>query len=60
MNFWREKERKRKREIEREREREIDSFGILYMGYLLFIEKIKRKIERERERNKQIKLGQKQ
>ena len=38
-------------------EREGDSFGILYIGYLLSIVKIKREIERERERKKRGKRG---
>ena len=40
--------------LEREREKEIDSFGILYTGYLFSLVKIKKGIEREGEREQQI------
>ena len=41
-----------KRVTFREREREGDSFRILYMGYLLFIVKIKREEEERKERER--------
>ena len=48
--LWREKGRKREREKERERngEKERDSYGILYMGYLLSYSKC---YERYRDKN---------
>ena len=43
--------------MEKERERKIDSFWILYKGYLSSLVKIKRALEREREREKERELS---